>query len=134
MKSAIESRPLMFRRAIPVLHVTSSIAAEQYYCGGLGFKKRFAYRPDEPKPEPCYMGLQRDNVIFHVSSFPGDGVAGGVANFVVDDLDALHAEFVERGVPIELEPTQQSWDNREMYVQDPDGNSIRFVQGDGGDT
>ena len=120
----------MFRRAIPVLHVSSSTAAEQYYCGGLGFKQRFAYRPDEPKPEPCYMALERDGVIFHVSSFLGDGVSGGVATFIVDDLDALHAELIERRVPIELEPTQQSWDNREMYVQDPDGNSIRFVQGD----
>ena len=53
----------MFRRAIPVLHVTSSMAAEQYFCVGLGFKRRFAYRPDEPKPDPCYMGLERDGSI-----------------------------------------------------------------------
>jgi len=119
----------MFRQAIPVLHVTSSTAAEQYYCGGLGFKRRFAYRPDEPKPEPCYMGFERDSVVFHVSTFPGDGVSGGVATFIVDDLDALHAELTARGVPIDLEPIDQSWGNREMYLLDPDGNSIRFVEG-----
>jgi len=119
----------MFRRAIPVLHVRSSTAAEQYYCNGLGFKRRFAYRPDEPKPDPCYMGLERDDVIFHISSFLGDGVLGGIATFIVDDLDALHAEFIERRVPIDLEPTDQTWDNREMYLLDPDGNSVRFVEG-----
>jgi catechol 2,3-dioxygenase-like lactoylglutathione lyase family enzyme len=73
------------------------------------------------------MGLMRDGVILHLSSFPGDGVAGGVVNFIADDVDELHAEFVRKGVPVELPPTDQSWGNREMYVQDPDGNSIRFV-------
>lgn len=118
----------MFRRAIPVLHVTSSIAAEHFY-NALGFSQRFAYRPDEPKPDPCYMGLERDGVVFHISSFIGDGVSGGVATFIVDDLDALHAELLDQQVRIDVEPTDQSWDNREMYVRDPDRNSIRFVQG-----
>ena len=60
--------------------------------------------------------------------FPGDGDAGGVVNFIVTDVDALHAEFVQNGVRIELEPTDQTWGNREMYVEDTDGNSVRFVQ------
>jgi catechol 2,3-dioxygenase-like lactoylglutathione lyase family enzyme len=34
---------------------------------------------------------------------------------------------VGRGVPIELPPTDQTWGNREMYVNDPDGNSLRFI-------
>lgn len=119
----------MFRRAFPVLHVSSSRAAEQYYCSGLGFKLRFAYRPDAPKPDPCYMGLERDGVIIHVSSFLGDGVCGGVVMFVVDDLDALHAELVRRRVAIDISPVDQSWNTREMYLQDPDGNSVRFRQG-----
>lgn len=117
----------MFRRAIPVLHVSSSAAAETFYCEGLGFQRRFAYRPDAPNADPCYMGLIRDGVVLHLSSFAGDGVAGGVANFIVDDVDTLHAEFVSKGVPIDLAPEDQEWGNREMYVQDADGNSIRFV-------
>jgi catechol 2,3-dioxygenase-like lactoylglutathione lyase family enzyme len=121
----------MFKRAIPVLHVSQSIVAEQFYCAGLGFQQRFAYRPDDGKADPCYMGLIRDGVLLHVSSFPGDGVAGGVANFIVDDIDALHEEFRYKGVTIDLAPTLQSWGNREMYVEDADGNSIRFVLGTG---
>lgn len=74
----------MLRLAIPVLHVSSSMAAERFYCAGLGFQQRFAYRPDDGHADPCYMGLIRDGVLLHVSSFPGDGVAGGVANFIVD--------------------------------------------------
>ena len=121
----------MFKRAIPVLHVSSSKAAEQFYCDGLGFRQRFAYRPDDPKPDPCYMGLSRDGAVVHVSSFLGDGVPGGVAVFIVDDVDALHAELVGKRVVIDVEPTDQSWGNREMYVRDADRNSIRFIEGKG---
>ena len=58
----------------------------------------------------------------HVSSFSGDGLAGGVVNFLVDSVDALHTEFVKKGVPVAVEPVNQTWGTREMYVQDADGN------------
>ena len=118
----------MFKFAIPVLHVTSSGMAEEFYCERLGFQQDFAYRPFGGV-DPCYMGLTRDDVEVHVSSFSGDGVAGGVVFLGVADVDALHEELKARGVVINLEPTNQSWGwgNREMYVRDPDGNSIRFV-------
>ena len=117
----------MFKLAIPVLHVSSSAAAEEFYCGRLGFHRDFAYRLDESQADPCYMGLTRDGVELHVSSFSGDGVSGGVVFLIVDDVDALYGELVQKEVPIALKPTEQSWGNREMYVKDPDGNSIRFV-------
>jgi catechol 2,3-dioxygenase-like lactoylglutathione lyase family enzyme len=98
----------------------------------LGFRQEFAYRIDEAEPDPCYMGLTRDGVELHVSSFSGDGVSGGVVFVLVEDVNALHAELVAKGIPIALEPTEQSWGNREMYVKDADGNSIRFVHQRGG--
>jgi catechol 2,3-dioxygenase-like lactoylglutathione lyase family enzyme len=118
----------MFKSAIPVLHVASSAVAEEFYCGRLGFRRGFAYRPDPAKPDPCYMGLTRDGVWLHVSSFSGDGVSGGVVYMAVEDVDALHAELVGKGVLIDTGPIDQTWGNREMYVKDPDGNSIRFVR------
>ena len=118
----------MFKLAIPVLHVSSSAVAETFYCSRLGFRMEFAYRFDAAKPDPCYMGLVRDGARLHVSSFSGDAVAGGVVYLLVEDVDALHAELVAKGVSIDLKPTDQSWGNREMYVKDPDGNSIRFVR------
>ncbi|HKY06063.1 MAG TPA: VOC family protein [Blastocatellia bacterium] len=121
----------MFKSAIPVLHVSSSRAAEEFYCDRLGFSKQFAYRIDEAKPDPCYMGLSRDGALLHVSSFSGDGVSGGAVYLLVDEVDSLHAELVARGVQIDLEPTDQTWGNREMYVKDPDGNSIRFTRESG---
>jgi uncharacterized glyoxalase superfamily protein PhnB len=116
----------MLRTAIPVLHVSSSAAAEVFYCQKLGFTREFAYRPTAAA-DPCYMGVVRDEARVHLSSFPGDGVAGSLVYLVVDDVDALHREFAEKGVPIEMAPTNQSWGNREMYVRDEDRNKIAFV-------
>jgi len=118
----------LLKRAIPLLHVSNAAAAESFYCGRLAFRRLFANRADPARPDPCYMGLARDGVVLHVSSFSGDGVAGGVVNILVDDVDALHREFAAKGVPIDLEPTDQTWGNREMYVKDADRNCIRFLQ------
>jgi catechol 2,3-dioxygenase-like lactoylglutathione lyase family enzyme len=117
----------MFKFAIPVLHVADSVAAEEFYCQRLGFRQDFAYRPFGGL-DPCYMGLVRDAVELHVSSFPGDGGPRGVVFVLVEDLAALHGALLAQHVAIDLPPTEQSWGNREMYVHDPDGNSIRFVQ------
>jgi catechol 2,3-dioxygenase-like lactoylglutathione lyase family enzyme len=114
--------------AIPLMHVSSSKEAEEFYCSKLGFTREWDYRPGAPAEDPAYLGLRRDGVPLHVSSFSGDGVAGGVASFYVRDVDALFVEFRSRGVSIELEPCDQSWGNREMYVRDVDGNSLRFIQ------
>ena len=73
------------------------------------------------------MGLRRDDAWLHVSSFSGDGISGGVVYLLVDDVNKLHDEFLQKSVKIDLKPTDQTWGNREMYLKDPDGNSIRFV-------
>jgi uncharacterized glyoxalase superfamily protein PhnB len=118
----------MFKTAIPVLHVSDSVAAADFYCDGLGFRREFAYRQDLAKSDPCYMGVTRDGASVHLSSFSGDGVSGGVVYLVVDDVDAMHAELVGKGVRIDTGPVDQTWGNREMYVKDADRNSIRIIQ------
>jgi catechol 2,3-dioxygenase-like lactoylglutathione lyase family enzyme len=118
----------LLKFAIPLLHVSNSAAAEDFYCNRLGFRREFAHRADAAKPDPCYIGVSRDGVWLHISSFSGDGISGGVANLIVDDVDALHAEFVAKGVQIAVGPVDQTWGTREMYVKDADGNSIRFIQ------
>jgi uncharacterized glyoxalase superfamily protein PhnB len=114
--------------SIPVLHVTSSEAAEAFYCDRLGFTQQFAYRVEEARADPCYLGLEREGVLLHLSSFSGDGVAGTAVVIRVDDVDALHQELVARGVEIDTGPIDQTWGTREMYVKDADRNSLRFTQ------
>ena len=117
----------MLKLAIPVLHVSSSHAAQAFY-ERLGFAQKFAYRPDPARADPCYQGLARDNVMLHLSSFSGDGTAGQTAFLIVDDVDSLHDEFVANGVSIGLSPTDQTWNNREMHVRDPDHNTLVFAR------
>ena len=73
------------------------------------------------------MVISRDGVWLHISSFSGDGVSGGVVNLLVDSVDALHAELVAKGVSIAVEPVDQTWGTREMYVKDSDVNCVRFM-------
>jgi len=120
--------PAMFTAAVPVLHVSDASAAERFYCDDLRFLRTFAYRPDPAKANPCYLGVARDGALLHLSSFEGDGRPGSVVYLVVDDIDRLHGELLERGVAIDMPPTDQTWGNREMYLRDLDGNRIRLVQ------
>src|SRR5512133_3526907 len=80
----------MIRRAIPLLHVSNAAEAVKFYGHGLGFQLAFEHRPEGVTADPCYMGVTRDGVWIHLSSFSGDGVPGAVANFIVNDVDELY--------------------------------------------
>src|SRR4051794_4647694 len=117
----------MITSAIPVIAISDSVRAEDYYCRVLGFEKMFAYRPDPSKVDPCYLGVARDGVYLHLESFR-PARAGLTDTFLwVDDVDALHAGFVARGAVVKLPPTDQTWGNRETGIVDPDGNTIVFA-------
>jgi uncharacterized glyoxalase superfamily protein PhnB len=118
----------MIKLAIPLLHVSNSAAGENFYCNGLGFRREFAHRADDAKADPCYMGVTRDGIWLNLSSFSGDGISGGVVNLIVEDVDALHAEFVAKGIQIDMGPVDQTWGSREMYIKDADGNCVRFIE------
>jgi catechol 2,3-dioxygenase-like lactoylglutathione lyase family enzyme len=115
----------MLKQAIPVLHVSNAAVAAEFYCRRLGFRVEFNASADGTGRDPCYLGLVRDGAVIHISSHAGDGVAGGVAYLRVEDVDALYAELRQKDVRIHG-PTDQTWGMRELYVRDPDGNSIRF--------
>jgi uncharacterized glyoxalase superfamily protein PhnB len=117
----------MILRAIPLLHVSNAASAVEFFSNGLGFQLEFVYRPEGVETDPCYMGLSRDGVWINLSSFSGDGVAGGVVNLMVDNVDSLYAEFTAKHVEVDTLPVDQTWGSREMYVKDADGNCLRFI-------
>jgi uncharacterized glyoxalase superfamily protein PhnB len=119
---------MMLKCSGPLLHVSNSAAAEQFYCDKLGFCLEFAHRSDGSKSEPGYLGISREGFWMYLSSFSGDGVAGGVVNLFVDSVDAMHAELIAKNVKIDSGPMDQTWGSREMYVKDSDGNCIRYIQ------
>lgn len=114
--------------AVPLLHVEEMRAALAFYCGNLGFEKVSEYRPHPEADDPAYVVLRRDEAVLHLSSFSGDGLPGSVVAILVRDVDALHRELAEGGVAIDLPPTDQTWGNREMYLRDPYGNQLRYLQ------
>jgi uncharacterized glyoxalase superfamily protein PhnB len=112
--------------AVPVIAVSDSARAEDYYCRILGFQKKSVYRPDISKIDPCYLAIARDDVWLHLESFRPDR-AGLTGAFIwVTDVDRLHEELSARGAIVRLPPTDQTWGTRELHISDPDGNVLGF--------
>lgn len=67
-----------------------------------------------------------------------DGVFGTVVVVMTADVDGTFRHFRERGLQtpgnpeaptlVHEGPIDQSWGAREFYVEDPDGNTLRFTQ------
>jgi len=117
----------MINCAIPVIAISDSLKAEDYYCRVLGFQQMFAYRPDPTKSDPCYLGIARDGVYLHLHSFKPERAGLTDAFLWVDDVDKLFAELSSRRAICQLPPTEQSWGNREMHIRDQDGNVLCFA-------
>ena len=119
----------MFKLAVPILGVSMSEQAEAFYCGKLGFRRKFAHRVAPDRADPCYMGLVRDAAHLVISSFKPDGPPGTrTVQIFVEDVAALRAELVTAGVSAITEIVDQDWGNLEMTVTDPDGNQLCLAQ------
>ena len=117
----------MITSAIPVIAVSDSVRAEDYYCRVLGFEKKSAYPPDPTTPDPRYLAIARDGVWLHLQSYKPQRAGMTDAFLWVDDVDRLHDELRARGAVVQLPPTNQTWGTREIAIRDPDGNVIGFA-------
>lgn len=117
--------------AIPVHHCADLERALAFYTGVLGAELRWR---DRDEPGPGFAAVRWRGHDVYLSSHAGDGVAGAATYFVVDDVDAVFAELLGRGLqpptdrgPVHAGPTDQTWGMRELYVLDPDQNCLRFA-------
>ena len=100
-----------------------------FYTQILGFKLKYANSTMSPT-----MNLIREGAEIQLSILGGDGAFGNAVNILMDDVDELFKEFIERGLdtstkmnsPVHQSPINQSWGMREFYVDDPNGNTLRF--------
>ena len=103
-----------------VSDITKSIA---YYRDALGFDVTFRY--GEPVFYAC---LCRDEVALHLlaadktKQLPGHG---GLCVFV-KNVDAVHAELVERGAKVIKAPQDYAYGMRDFDLVDLDGNRITY--------
>ena len=83
--------------------------------------------------DPSFAVLTRGGDRLFLSSHRGDGEFGQAVAVLVDDV---FQKLRSRGLktpgnpnsPVHEGPTDQTWGTREFYVDDPDGNTLRFTQ------
>ncbi len=121
---------------IPSLRCRSMRQSLAFYSGVLDFER---VDGDDELSDPSFSVLARDGSHLYLSSHRGDGVFGSVVAITTSDIDALFRTFRARGLQtpgnpdapqhVHEGPIDQTWGTREFYVEDPDGNTLRFIQG-----
>lgn len=109
-----------FECATPILNVSSMQESLAYYVEKLGF--RIAWQWGDPVGFAC---VARDGVELYMC----EGAQGNGAVWLsvfVNDVDALHEEYLQSGVHIVQPPTNFPWGVREMNIEDPDGHRLRM--------
>jgi catechol 2,3-dioxygenase-like lactoylglutathione lyase family enzyme len=118
---------------IPTLIVREMHEAIAFLTSVLDFQLVSVMSPESP----FYAVLARDNDELHLN-LEHQQKASGQSSIIVlcDDVDGLFAFFVRRGLlaptrqdsPVHVGPLDQSWGTREVYIDDPSGNTIIFQQ------
>ncbi len=121
---------------IPTLRCRNMKQSLAFYTGILDFER---VDGDDKLDDPSFSVLARDGGHLFLSSHRGDGVFGTAVAVTTNDVDGLARTFRSRGLqtpgnpdaPQEVHegPLDQTWGTREFYVDDPDGNTLRFTQG-----
>jgi len=112
--SAIKTK---FECANPILSVADLERSVQYYVEALGFTNA-EWGGDG------FTCVTRDNAAIYLAQ--GDqGQPGTWVWIGVDDVEALHEEYREKGATILHAPENYPW-ACEMKVGDPDGHVLRF--------
>jgi catechol 2,3-dioxygenase-like lactoylglutathione lyase family enzyme len=111
-------------------------AALAFYTSVLDFER---VDGDDALDDPSFSVLMREGAPLFLSSHRGDGAFGQALAVLTHDVDALFRKFRMRGLQtpgnpeaprmVHEGPIDQSWGTREFYVDDPDGNTLRFTQG-----
>ena len=116
---------------IPCFRCKSMKESLRFYQSVLDFKLVFSTGDNDPD----FSVLERGGSYLHLSSHSGDGAFGAVAAVVVTDIDTLCQFYQGRGhktehldSPVHRAPLDQTWGTREFYIEDPNGNTLRYVQ------
>lgn len=87
----------------------------------------------DPGDDSPVIDLVHGDAVLQLSTMSGDSLFGVAVNVRVADVDAAFARYVARGLdtshhtsPVHRAPLDQTWGLREVYIDDPDGNTLRF--------
>lgn len=120
---------------IPTVRCSNMKASLAFYTRVLDFEH---IGGDDSLADPSFSVLSRDGDQLFLSSHSGDGTFGQAVAITTTSVDALFHKLRSRGLrtpgnpdtPQEVHegPIDQTWGTREFYVNDPDGNTLRFIQ------
>lgn len=69
------------------------------------------------------------SVTLGLDLYPPKPVSPGFEiGFKVENVDAAFSELANRGVPVQMTPTDRPWGQRTAYFRDPDGHLIEIAQ------
>ena len=118
---------------IPMMRCRDMRASVVFYTTILDFERTDG---DDDPAEHDFITLGRGGDQLALAC--GDGVFGTVVVVATPDVDAAFRLFRRRGLrtpgnpdaPMQVHegPIDQTWGMREFYVEDPDGNTLRFTQ------
>ena len=117
---------VVFAGGHPILNVKNVATSLDYYCTRLGFEKDFCW-PWGQTP-PTFAQVSRG----HFSVMLAQGAQGGPGMWMyldlasLEDLAALHQEYLAKAVKVIEPPTDKPWGVREMLIEDPDGHILRI--------
>ena len=116
---------VVFKQTVPILRIFDETKAREFYLDFLGFKVDWEHRFEDGAP--LYMQVSRDGLALHLSEHHGDGAPGTAVYVYISGVGDLHAELSARKYKYNRPGLyDQSWGMREMTVNDPFGNTIRF--------
>ena len=125
----------LFSGLIPVISVRNIAESLRYYTDHLGFEVQWKWSDSGEEfaeiENPDFACIRRGDAIF----FLDHGVQGKPGSWFhlflesLEELEAIHHEYLQSGARITEEPTDRSWGMREMRVEDPDGNVLRIGAG-----
>ncbi len=119
---------------IPVLRISNMRTSVAFYTQVLDF-----VRAGESGPLDGVEWLVLTRGGNEIALSHHDGVFGTVVLVPTSDVDGDFRRFRSRGLKtpgnpdapqlVHEGPIDQTWGTREFYVEDPDGNTLRFTQG-----
>ena len=115
--SGSKSGQVYFENSQPIFRVEEMRRAVEFYVEKLGFRN--AHWGGEE-----FTSVNRDSAGIYLC-LRGQGSGKAWAWIGVSDVLKLREEIVARGIRLQMEPTNFPW-AKEIHVEDPDGNVIRF--------
>jgi len=106
-----------FENSQPILRVDDMKRAVEFYVGKLGFTNASWGGED-------FTSVNRDSAGIYLC-LRDQGLGKARAWIGVEDVVPFREAIVARGVKLRMEPKNFPW-AKEIHVEDPDGNVIRF--------